>query len=414
MKTAPDLNAALAKVMRDDRGRLLSALISTLGNFELAEDALSDAIESAMVHWGRNGLPDNPMGWLLKVARRKAIDRIRRQKRLRDRLPDLTYLAEMDEMDANEPKPEIPDERLRLIFTCCHPALDQKTSVALTLRTLGGLTTTEVAAAFLDAETTMGQRLSRARKKIAKAGIAYETPGPEYWSERLNSVLAVIYLMFNEGYSASSGAAPVRIDLCEEAIFLGRLLNSLRPDEPEIQGLMALMLITHARRAARLGTDGESVPLEVQDRACWDGAMMAEGQGVLDAAVAQARPGPYQIKAAIGALHATPQTSEPPDWAQIVLLYDSLLRFEPNPVVALNRAVAVAESGALDSALSDLDALADILSDYQPYFAARGEYLAQSGQVSAARAALERAIKLSGNEADKAFLRKRLKTIRLN
>ncbi|MGJ8584646.1 MAG: RNA polymerase sigma factor [Marinosulfonomonas sp.] len=414
MTTAPDLNAALANVMRDDRGRLLSALISALGSFELAEDALSDAIESAVVHWGRNGLPDNPTGWLLKVARRKAIDRIRRQNRLRDRMPDIAHLAEMDEMDANEPRPDIPDERLRLIFTCCHPALEQKTSVALTLRTLGGLTTAEVAAAFLDAETTMGQRLSRARKKISKAGIPYETPGPEHWAERLNAVLAVIYLIFNAGYSASSGVAPVRVDLCEEAIFLARLLDGLQPNEPEIQGLLALLLTTHARRAARLGAAGASVPLESQDRGGWDVAMMAEGREVLERAVAQAKPGPYQIKAAIGALHVAPSPGEAPDWPQIVLLYDSLLRFEPTPVVALNRAVARAESGELEAALAEMEALADALPDYQPYFAARGEYLAQAGQVAAARAALDRAINLSGNEADKAFLRNRLDRLRVN
>lgn len=404
MTNPPGLNATLATVMRDDRGRLLSALIATLRDFELAEEALSDAIESALTHWQRSGIPDNPIGWLLKVARRKAIDRIRRQKRFHEYTPEITHLAKIDEMEANTPTPDIPDERLRLIFTCCHPALEPKTRVALTLRTLGGLTTTEVAAAFLDPEPTMGQRLSRARKKIARAGIPFTTPEPEQWAERLNSVLAVIYLIFNQGYAATTGTSPTRIDLCEEAIYLARLLDHLTPNEPEIEGLLALQLLTHARRKARQNGAGTSIPLEHQNRADWDMPQIDEGTKILQTAIARSKPGPYQIKAAISALHST---AEETDWPQITLLYDSLLRHEPTPIVALNRAVALAETGALKQALSDITALKSDLESYQPFHAARAEYLARDGQTTAAGNAYERAIALSENTAEISFLQQK-------
>lgn len=398
--------------MRQDRGRLIAALIAVLGDIELAEEALSDALESAVDHWGRSGVPNNPVGWLLKVARRKAIDRIRRQKRFQARVSDIALLAEMDEMEANSPAPDIPDERLRLIFTCCHPALEPKTQVALTLRSLGGLTTGEIAAAFLDGEATMGQRLSRARKKIAQAGIPFAVPEPEAWAERLNSVLAVIYLIFNQGYAATSGQSATRIDLCDEAVFLARLLDRLKPEEPEIEGMLALLLLTHSRRGARQDARGASVPLERQDRSKWDSALIGEGRHHLQSAMSRSAPGPYQIKAAISALHIEAQAGAP-DWPQILLLYDSLLRFEPTAVVALNRATALAESGALDQALDDMADLEPLLQGYQPYYAARAEYLAQSGQVQAARSALEQAIELTGNAADLAFLKEKLENMRL-
>ncbi|MGR3662932.1 MAG: RNA polymerase sigma factor [Paracoccaceae bacterium] len=409
MTNAPDLNATLDTVMREDRGRLLSALIAVLGDFELAEEALSDALESALIHWARTGIPDNPIGWLLKVARRKAIDRIRRQKRFHEYAPEITHLAKIDEMDANTPTPDIPDERLRLIFTCCHPALEPKTRVALTLRTLGGLTTAEVAAAFLDPEPTMGQRLSRARKKIARAGIPFITPEPEQWAERLNSVLAVIYLIFNQGYAATTGTSPMRVNLCEEAIYLARLLDQLTPKEPEIEGLLALQLLTHARRAARQDGEGGSIPLEDQNRADWDAAQIKEGNAILQTAIGRSQPGPYQIKAAISALHTSDDAIT--DWPQITLLYDSLLRFEPTPIVALNRAVALAETGALEQALTDIKALGEDLDSYQPYHAAQAEYLARDGQTSAACIAYDRAIEISDNAAEIDFLRKRLARI---
>jgi len=404
MTAASDLHARLETVLREDRGRLLAALIAVLGNFELAEEALSDAVESALVHWARNGLPDNPRGWLHKVARRKAIDRIRRQRRFADRLPEITHLAEMNEMQANEMPPEIPDERLRLIFTCCHPALEPKTRVALTLRTLGGLTTGEIARAFLDRESTMGQRLSRARTKIARAGIPFAIPDRDDWNERLGSVLAVFYLIFNEGYGASTGDSPIRANLCEEAIFLTRLMNQLRPGEPEIMGLLSLMLTTHARRAARVDDAGVTVPMACQDRSVWDRPMIIEGAAILERAMELAVPGPYQIKAAISALHAWAKNDGDTDWRQIIMLYDSLARIEPSPVVLLNRAVAIGELGDVAHALKTLDRLSLELSDYQPIHAAKAEFLTRTGQTEAAWAAYDRAIHLATNAADKAFL----------
>jgi len=404
MSTAPDLHQTISQLVRKDRGRLLSALISNLGSFDLAEDALSDALESAVTHWARSGIPQNPQGWLLKVARRKAIDRIRRNKRFRAFQPELARLAQEDEMHANRTGSDIPDNRLALIFTCCHPALEEKSRIALTLRTLGGLTTAEIARAYLDKEATMGQRLSRAKAKIATSKIPYAVPGPELWADRLASVLSVIYLIFNEGYVASSGDAAIRTELCEEAIYLARLLNDLRADEPEIMGLLSLMLTTHARRAARQSDDAMTISLADQDRKLWDQTLIGEGVELLDVALIQPRPGPFQIKAAISALHSSARTASATDWPQIRLLYDSLLEFEPTPVVRLNRAVARAETGDLAGALADIDQLQGELGAYQPLHAARAEYLARNRQFAAAHAAYDLAIKLTGNAADRKFL----------
>jgi RNA polymerase sigma factor (sigma-70 family) len=400
---APDpqvVSRAIDALARADRGRLLSALIARLKNFQSAEDALQEALASAVVHWGRTGLPASPQGWLLKVALRKAIDLLRKDAREDRKTAEIARLS-LDET-AEDSTDDIPDERLRLIFTCCHPALETKTQVALTLRTLGGLSTCEVASAFLDSETTMGQRLSRARAKILAAGIPYAVPGPEAWAERLQSVLAVIYLIFNQGYSCAAGDR-VR-QLGEEAIYLARMLNSLRPDEAEIEGLLALMLITEARRAARMGADGTSIPIASQDRKLWNESRIAEGFSLLDGAMARRAAGPFQIKAAIAALHVQ---SEPPDWRQIVLLYDSLLRMEPTPVVQLNRAVALAEAGAIEAGLRILESLASVLAAYQPFHAAHAELLSRSGQNSAALTAYDRAIDLASNPSDVLFLRHR-------
>ncbi len=405
MTTAPTIDAAISRLVREDRGRLLAALIAGLGDFELAEESFSEALESAVVHWARSGLPANPHGWLLRVARRKAIDRIRRRQRFRARQPELERLARLDEEAANAEAPEIPDERLRLIFTCCHPAIDRKSRVALTLRTLGGLSTAEVARAFLDKETTMGQRLSRARGKISRAGIPFAVPGPDQWEERLGSVLAVIYLIFNEGHVASAGATAQRPDLCDEAIYLAKMLNSLCPDEPEILGLASLLLTTHARSGARISPDGMSVALADQDRSRWNREMAAEGLAHLDAAVLMARPGPYQIKAAISALHVSAPGQGATDWTQIVLLYNSLLAHEPTSVVRLNRAVAVGQAGRPDVALEELATLEAELDGYQPFHAARAKFLAETGRAGEARHAYDRAIELSGNSPDRAFLR---------
>lgn len=400
-EAAPDpcsVSCAIERLVRMDRGRLLSALIVQLKNFQLAEDALQDALASAVVHWGRTGLPASPQGWLLKVALRKAIDRLRKSAREDRKSGEIARLSLAEAAETTTE--DIADERLRLIFTCCHPALEPKTRVALTLRTLGGLSTADVASAFLDNETTMGQRLSRARTKILAAGIPYAVPGPEAWAERLQSVLTVVYLIFNQAYSGTddSPAGP----LGEEAIYLARMLNGLRPDQAEIEGLLALMLITEARRAARLDAGGTSIPLGLQDRRLWDRARIAEGLALLDRAVARRAPGPFQIKAAIAALHVQ---AEPPDWPQIVLLYDSLLRMEPTPVVQLNRAVALAEAGALRAGLHALESLASALSAYQPFHAAHAELLSRSGPTDAALAAFDRAIGLASNPSDAVFLR---------
>jgi RNA polymerase sigma-70 factor (ECF subfamily) len=370
MPVVPDpVAAAVASVVRSDRGRLLAALIARLRDFQLAEDALQDALEAALRHWGRTGPPASPQGWLLRVALRKAIDRLRATARQGRHLAGLAALAGDEAQDlVSEP---IPDERLRLIFTCCHPALDPKSRVALTLRSLGGLTTAEIARAFLDREPAMGQRLSRARAKIGAARIPFAVPDAELWADRLDSVLDTIYLIFNEGYSASSGGSPLRAGLCDEAIFLIRLLDALCPAEPEVEGLMALLLLTHARSAARL-KDGRIVPLDDQDRGLWDHGAIGEGLGVLDRAMARRAPGPFQVKAAIAALHAQSAPGAT-DWRQIAALYDSLLRMEPTPVVRLNRAVALAEAGLPAVALAEVEALAAALDGYAPYHAARAD-----------------------------------------
>ncbi len=408
---APDLGVTIHRIMRQDRGRLLATLIRSLGDFDLAEDALSDATERALVHWGRSGLPERPEAWLLQVARRAAIDRIRQRKRHADRSPDLAILMEEDEASRTMDAPEIPDERLRLIFTCCHPALEEKTRVALTLRTVGGLTTREIARAFLDTEPAMGQRLSRAKAKIAAAGIPYAVPERTDWDQRLNSVLTVLYLIFNEGWTAGPGTEPIREALCDEAIWLARLMTRLAPDEPETEGLLALMLLAHARRAARFDAGGAFRPLEAQDRALWDRAMIAEGLALLDIAVARRLPGPFQIQAAIGALHVQAETPEATDWPQILLLYDRLAALAPSPVVHLNRAVALAETGALDRARRALDALAGDLDGYQPFHAANADLARRAGDRAAARAAYDRAIAMSTGEADRAWLRARRESL---
>lgn len=387
------ITAELTRVMQADRGRLLSALTAQLRNFSLAEDVLQEAMMSALTHWGRTGLPASPQGWLLQVARRKAIDRLRRAARTTRNLSDLTLLA------AEEAAPEpdmIPDERLRLIFTCCHPALEPKSQVALTLRTLGGLSTTAIAAAFLDNDTAMGARLTRAKAKIAAAGIPFAIPDPDMWPSRLQSVLTVVYLIFTSGYVTAT------TDLAAEAIFLARLLIQLAPNDPEIEGCLALLLITHARHAARERA-GVTVALPDQDRTLWDQTAIAEGLALIQTAMTRHNPGPYQIKAAIAACHVTGPV---PDWPQIALLYASLLRHEPTPVVRLNHAVALAEAGHLPTALTQLAALGPELDSYQPYHAALAEYLSRSGSPDA-RAAYDRAITLATNPADAAWLTQR-------
>ncbi len=392
----------LSQALRADRGRILAALISRVRDFQLAEDALQDAAASALVHWGKTGTPLRPEAWLIRVAFRKAIDRLRRAARDAAQAQAFAVLAQ----DEAEEDPEmIADERLRLIFTCCHPALEPKSRVALTLRTIAGLTTAEIARAFLDAESTMAQRLTRAKGRIAEAGIPFVVPGPEDWPDRLQSVLAVIYLIFNAGYTA--GPSEPR-DLCGEAVFLARLINQLRPGEPEVEGCLALLLIIHARRAARVDGSGATVALTEQDRRLWDGTAIAEGLVLIDAALMRQTPGPYQIKAAIAACQVS---DDAPDWPQIALLYASLYRIEATPIVRLNRAVALAESGDLPEALEILSHLAPVLDTYQPFHAALAEFLSRAGRWAESRCAYDRAIAMTNNSADAAFLIKRAKML---
>lgn len=406
MTDKADLGARIQKIVREDRGRLLAALIRSLSDFDLAEDALQDALERAFVHWARSGVPDNPQAWLLQVARRSAIDRLRKCSRHAALATEITRLMEEDEAAASRDAPEIPDERLRLIFTCCHPALEEKTKVALTLRTVGGLTTREIARAFLDAEATMGQRLSRAKAKIAAAGIPFAVPERADWDGRLNAVLTVIYLIFNEGWTAGPGETPVRVSLCDEAIWLARLMTALAPGEPEIEGLLAGMLLAHGRHAARFG-EGGFVPLEAQDRALWDHTLIGEGLALLDLAMTRRLPGPFQIQAAISALHVQADADDGPDWAQILLLYDRLLALSPSPVVALNRSVALAETGALDRARRELQGLEGALAAYQPFHAAQADLAARAGDMEAAAVSYDHAIRLSQSDGEKAWLANR-------
>lgn len=388
----------LEAVLRADRGRLVALLAVRLGDLALAEDALAEAGTSALIHWARAGVPARPEAWLYRVALRKAIDAIRREGRARAGAEAWATLADHE---ARAPDPgTIPDRRLALIFACCHPALEAKTRVALTLRTVCGLSTAEVARAFLDPEPTMAQRLSRARAKIAAAGIPFAVPEPGDWRTRLHSVLAVVYLVFTAGYTAGPDAGH---DLRAEALFLARLIDSLTLGDPEAEGCLALILLTGARAGAQVGADGARVPPAQQDRTRWDHQALDEGRALVLRALARGAPGPFQIKAAIAACHAL----TPPDWPQIAALYGALLVFEDTPVVRLNRAVALGEVRGPAVALTELAGLFAALEGFQPYHAARAEFLARSGQTEAARAAYARALSLTRDAADRAFLEAR-------
>jgi RNA polymerase sigma-70 factor (ECF subfamily) len=407
------VSTAIARTFRDERAIVLATLIRQAGDFQLAEDAVQDAFEGAITAWRRDGVPANPGAWITTAARRRAIDRLRRNRSVADRAERVAELMRLDaqhEEPSMEEESTIVDDRLRLIFTCCHPALDMPARVALTLRALGGLTTGEIARAFLVAEPTMGKRIVRAKRKIADAHIPYRVPDDEDLPDRLRGVLRVVYLIFNEGYAAAEGDRLVRDELCDEAIRLGDLLAGLMPDDAEVWGLSALMLLHDARRAARVDASGDYVALDAQDRSLWDQDKLRAGRAKLERAVRLRRPGEYQLQAAITALQIEAPDAEATDWAQIAELYGALAALNPSPVVELNRAVAV---GLASGPAAGLELLEPLLADpalerYQPLHAAHAELLSRAGDGEGAAGAYGRAIELSANAVERAELERRL------
>ncbi len=390
----------VARTFRESSGRAVATLARVFGDIDLAEDAVQEAFAVAVERWPTEGLPPNPGGWIVTTARNKALDRLRRESTRPAREAAAVALV-------GEPEPElevgpVADDQLRLIFTCCHPALAQEARIALTLRLIAGLQTSEIARGFLVPEPTIAQRLVRAKRKIKGAGIPYRTPRDHELPERLPDVLAVIYLVFNEGYTASGGDDLTRRELCAEAIRLARLLHRLMPDEPEVSGLLALLLLTESRHAARTTPDGDLVPLADQDRARWDAVLIAEGQGIVRDCLRRNQPGAYQIQAAIAAVHSDAPTAAHTDWRQILALYDQLAAIAPTPVVALNRAIALAEVAGPATALEAVDELA--LDEYHLYHATRADLLRRLNRTPEAALAYDRAIALAENAAERSFL----------
>ncbi|MEJ3747011.1 RNA polymerase sigma factor [Actinomycetes bacterium KLBMP 9797] len=390
-------HAELARVVREHSGQLAASLVHLVGDFTAAEDLVQDAIEAALTHWPIDGIPDRPDAWLYTVARRRGLDVLRRQSRHREKR-------------ALVPWPAAPraNDRLRLIFTCCHPALPRTAQVALTLRVVCGLTTTQIAKAFLIPDSTVGQRITRAKRKISDAGIPYRIPSPDELGDRLTEVLAVIYLLFNEGYLSSAGEQAQSRDLVDDADFLAALLHNLMPSEPEPAGLLALIRLHRARATARFDPDGGIIQLQHQNRSLWDHHAIADATRLIARAAAHKRPGPYQLQAAILACHAEAKRWQDTDWTQIVVLYDMLLHLAPSPVIRLHRAIALRYLTGPAAALSEVDTLADVLHEYHLYHATRAELLRDLGQTEQARTADERALALTANPAEQSLLRQRL------
>jgi RNA polymerase sigma factor (sigma-70 family) len=387
----------LARVVRDHAGRLAASLVHLLGDFSAAEDLVQDAIETALVRWPVEGIPDRPDAWLFTVARNRGLDVLRRQARYREKLTQLQW-----------PAPAEPDDRLRLLFTCCHPALPRQAQIALTLRTICGLTTAQIAAAFLVPESTVAQRISRAKRKITDAGIPYRIPSDPELPERLNEVLTVVYLLYNEGYLSSTGDGAWSRRLAEDAEWLASSLAWTLPREPEVIGLLALIRLHQARVAARFDPDGRIVLLPDQDRGRWDHAAIAEAGQLIARAAAFGRPGPYQLQAAIVACHAEAPRWEDTDWAQIVVLYDMLIAKAPSPVTRLHRAIALRYHAGPEAAMNELDGLAEPLEKYPLFHATRAELLRALGDAEEAREADRRALDLTANPAQRALLEERI------
>jgi RNA polymerase sigma-70 factor (ECF subfamily) len=409
-----DVREAITQAHHEEWARMVAALTRRFGDLDIAEEAAAEAFATAVERWPTDGVPPNTGAWLTTTANRKAIDRIRRENKRDDKQKEAQMLYNDD---PPEPPDAIDDGRLRLIFTCCHPALAMEARVALTLRMVGGLTMPEIARAFLVSETTMGQRITRAKSKIKATRIPYRVPSAEDLPARVSGVLAVLYLIFNEGYLATSSETdPVRHDLTAEAIRLTRLIRALMPHDGEVAGLLALMLLIEARRVARVAAGGELVPLAEQDRGAWDAALIAEGHRLvrerLVAAATGVAPGRYQILAAINAVHTSAQDVRDTDWSQVVALYDQLLRLDPSPIVALNRAIAVAELDGPEVALAIVDRLEDKLDGYHAYHATRADLLRRLGRSQNSRAAYDKAIELAGNTAETAYLTRRRDQLR--
>src|ERR1700733_14196835 len=412
-----DARTSIESVFREESGRIIATLIRLSGSFDRAEEAMQEAFASALLHWPQKGIPQNPGAWITAVAHRKLIDAVRRDTTRLEKQDSIFYETSISQPpvpDADDDVAmEYPDDRLRLIFTCCHPALNLEAQVALTLRTLGGLATPEIARAFLIPEPTVAQRLVRAKKKIQTARIPYEVPPSDRLAERLTAVMAVLYLIFNEGYSATSGAALIRRDLCREAIRLGGILSQLMPEESEVTGLLALMLLQDSRRETRVNAVGELMTLEEQDRSRWDRVEIEEGTSLVEAALRCHRVGPYQLQAAIAAVHANAPSSDATDWNEIAALYRELATISPTPVVALNRAVAIAMSEGYDKGLAAIDDLARSgdLSDYYLLHAARADLLRRLHRNHEAAEAYRQAIDLATNEVEQSYLKRRLEQV---